>query len=414
MHCGLKKLAGLLIPALLYAVSAVLFIPVKVLGAPVDDFIASPAINAPWTSVFIVNLSTGDTLAAHNITKPLIPASIMKSVTIATLLGKTGPRYKYKTPVYMTGTVTDGVLNGNLLIEASGDPSVNTVFDPGSADFPEEIAFALSEKGIREIKGKIIISEKRFPGPVINAGWASGDLQHAYGTGTHGFNFEDNASGRKSVANPAAVFKSRLSAALSRYGITLENGNLPDKGKTPITEHKSSTLDEIMRSCMIRSDNQYAEAFLRTYGLECGPDGSTANGARKLLAEWKRRGAHMDSISVVDGSGLSRNNKLTARFMVDVMKSMWRDPYYASFMPLAGLQGTLKHLLPGTPLEGMLAMKTGSMNGVQCYAGYKLDEEYNPTHAVVIMMNRMADRSAARREVAGLLKALFLTGEETD
>ena len=57
-----------------------------------SDFISSPAINAPQTSVYIADLKNDTELVAHNVSTPLIPASIMKSVTIATLLEKVGPR----------------------------------------------------------------------------------------------------------------------------------------------------------------------------------------------------------------------------------------------------------------------------------------------------------------------------------
>ena len=74
---------------------------------------------------------------------------------------------------------------------------------------------------------------------------------------------------------------------------------------------------------------------------------------------------------------------------------------------MAGQEGTLKRFLAGTPLEGMIAMKTGSMNGIQCYAGYKLDEDYAPTHIVVVMMNDMTNRSVARSELEKLLLHVF-------
>lgn len=93
--------------------------------------------------------------------------------------------------------------------------------------------------------------------------------------------------------------------------------------------------------------------------------------------------------------------------MADVLRHMSGNPYYASFFPLAGQEGTLKKFLAGTPLDGEIAMKTGSMNGIQCYAGYKLDSEYAPTHIVVVMMNRLSNRASARAALQKLLLAAF-------
>lgn len=58
-------------------------------------------------------------------------------------------------------------------------------------------------------------------------------------------------------------------------------------------------------------------------------------------------------------------------------------------------------------------MKTGSMKGIQCYAGYKLDEDYAPTHVIVVMLNEMPNRSAAREAVARMLLDTFVAADTT-
>ena len=162
---------------------------------------------------------------------------------------------------------------------------------------------------------------------------------------------------------------------------------------------------------MMRSDNQYAESMLRTIAVRNGEKGSTDAGARLNSEFWKKKNVPMNGVRIVDGSGLSRSNRVTARFMAGVLEKMKHNPWYASFFPLAGQEGTLKNFLCGTPLEGYIAMKTGSMNGIQCYAGYKVDEDYAPTHAVVIMMNNMGSRSSARAAAARMLLEIFSEGD---
>lgn len=378
------------------------------LADAIGDFKASKAINQESTAVFIMDLKNNRTLASHNISKPLIPASIMKGVTVATLLDKVGPKFQFLTPVYTVGKISGGVLDGNLLVEAVGDPSINSKHQPDISDFAQEIAEALAGEGITRIRGSVLVDESDFPGPAVNPSWSSGDLPHYYGTGTHGFNFADNANGKKSVSDPVALFRSALMTAFAKAGIAIDNEKINvSSPKTLLFEHESASLDEIMRSCMMRSDNQYAEAFLRQVGLKYGGSGSTAEGTRQEMKYWTAKKASTDSVVIVDGSGLSRSNRLTAKFMADVLKKMAANPYYASFFPLAGQEGTLKNLLAGTPLEGYIAMKTGSMNGIQCYAGYKLDDDYSPTHVVVFIMNDLKDRTAARKEVEKLLLSLF-------
>lgn len=163
----------------------------------------------------------------------------------------------------------------------------------------------------------------------------------------------------------------------------------------------------------MRSDNQFAEALLRTLSRQSDGDGSTANGAETELKYWRKHRAPVDGVKIVDGSGLSRTNRMTARFMSHLLGEMSSDPWYASFFPLAGQEGTLRKFMAGTPLEGYLAMKTGSMRGIQCYAGYLLDDDYAPTHSIVVMFNNMSNRADSRAALADLLSALFIPDAAT-
>ena len=371
------------------------------------DFTGSAAINAPKTSVLVVDLDNGDEIVSYNAELPLIPASILKSVSTATLLDKVGHGFRYETHVKYTGRIRDGVLEGNLIVEASGDPSINTRHEPGSEDIVNEIVGWLRENRVRAIDGQIVVDESSFPGPAINPTWQKGDLPHAYGTGTHGFNYSDNASGDRSVSDPAAIFRSRLISTLNSSGVDVLGKTTDGWRRHLLGTHLSAPIDEIMRSCMMRSDNQFAEAILRTVGDKYGHEGSIARGADEEMKFWKHRKADTSGVNIVDGSGLSRANRVTARFMADVLSEMSDNPYYASFFPLAGQEGTLRKFLAGTPLEGYIAMKTGSMNGIQCYAGYKLNENYEPTHIVVVMMNDMKNRASARSQLEKLLLSTF-------
>lgn len=374
----------------------------------VDRFIKGGVADSSSVSVLILDLEDGKVLGSHNAAKPLIPASVMKCVTTATLLEETGEEWQYETPVYITGKIRDNVLEGNVIVEGAGDPSINTSHEPKSQNLVDEIVNSLRNRGINKIEGRIKIDEHRFAGPSVNPEWAKGDLPHSYGTGTHGFNFEDNASGKRSVQDPGGVFLTRLGAALARAGIEVGNQDISDKHKQELGMHRSATIDEIMRSCMMRSDNQFAEALLRTVSSAKGGDGSVADGARREMSYWKHKNLPMEDIRIVDGSGLSRGNRMTANFLGSVLKEMSTNPYYASFFPLAGQEGTLRRFLAGTPLEGYVAMKTGSMNGIQCYAGYKLDDDYAPTHVIVVMINNMRNRGTAREGVRKMLETIFL------
>lgn len=383
--------------------------------SPVETFTGCGSVDPNSVAVLVTDLKTGERIASHNADKPLVPASIMKAVTIATLLEEVGPDYRYHTKVYTDGPVRDGVLKGNLIVVASGDPSLNATCEPRSADILQEIRDGLRKKGVERIEGRLITNQDIFPGPCCPPSWASGDLSQSYGTGCHGLNFERNASGKRSVSNPAAVFENRLKGLLVSDGVVFDNQSIPEGERSLLVDHKSAPISEIMRSCMMRSDNLFAEAFLRTFAVAKGKKGATEEGAALETEKWRHEKLPLSGVTIVDGSGLSRSNRLTASFLDAVLRRMSGNVDYASFMPLAGQEGTLKNFLAGTPLDSYIAMKTGSMNGIQCYAGYKLDDDFAPTHSVVVMINNMGNRAAARGAVGKMLLSIFSPegGEET-
>lgn len=375
----------------------------------VERFVKASGIKPASVAVMITDLSDNKVIGSHNISTPLIPASIMKSVTTAALLNKVGPNYRYHTGIFIDGPLDMSILRGNLVIVGACDPSVNSMSEPYGQNIIEEITDALRLAGINKIEGKIIIDESEFAGSPRPDSWMAADFRESYGTGIHAFNFENNARGGRSVENPSSVFISRLKSALAKEMISIDEKDLGIGKRTQIFDHVSPPIDEIMRSCMMRSDNMFAEAMLRTYGKLEGKDGSTPSAANREYAFWVERKMPMEGVEIIDGSGLSRQNRVTAEFMNGILTQMSGDATYASFFPLAGQEGTLKKFLAETPLDSYIAMKTGSMKGIQCYAGYKLDEDYVPTHSVVIIMNDIVGkRDRVRKAAENMLLDIFI------
>lgn len=371
----------------------------------VNNFLKRSGVKPTSVSIKVVDLASGDVLAAHNTEKSLIPASIMKSVTTASLLQSVGPDWKYQTHIYIDGPSDFGYLRGNLIIAGACDPTINSEKEPYSLDIIDEICNALEYNRINRIEGDIIIDEEAFSGSSRPASWAAGDHKKYYGTGSHAFNYEDNVNGDFAVEHPKRVFMSHLKNALQNRGIELEEKHVTPGKRIHLLAHQSAPVEEIMRSCMVRSDNMFAESMLRTYGKIEGTDGSTDQAAIKELQFWKKKKLPLTGVKIVDGSGLSRQNRVTADFMAALLQTMSSDPYYASFFPLAGQEGTLKKFLAETELDSYIAMKTGSMNGIQCYAGYKLDDDYVPTHVVVIILN---DLPANKKRVVDAAQSFLL------
>jgi D-alanyl-D-alanine carboxypeptidase/D-alanyl-D-alanine-endopeptidase (penicillin-binding protein 4) len=121
------------------------------------------------------------------------------------------------------------------------------------------------------------------------------------------------------------------------------------------------------------SQNQIAEVFLRTIGLERTGVGTADSGRRVIerqLAEWK---IPSDGFVVRDGSGLSRSDYLSPEAIVDILDVMRRSPNFGLFfqsLPSAGVDGTIGSRMRGTAAQGNLHAKTGTLPMVRSLSGY--------------------------------------------
>lgn len=370
----------------------------------------SASLDPDATSIYIHDLDANRNIISHNADVPVVPASVMKCVTTAALQEVMPYTTSLITNVLTEGSVEKGTLRGNLVVLGCGDPSLADGRHTDHPDFIAMIAAALRERGIKTIEGQIVVDDSRFAAPATPDSWEKADLTQAYGTGCHAFNFAANASGKRAVENPAEIFKTRLTEALQTRGITLSTTAQPAAGgkRELLVKYESPVLGQLMQSCMFRSDNLYAEAFMRLFGVKSGTDGGYKSSAQAAASYWKMKGLPTDGITIADGSGLSRSNRLTATFLGNVLNMMMWDPTYVSFFPLVGEEGTVKNFMKSTPLASYLAVKTGSMNGIQSYAGYLLDEDFVPTHTVVIISNNLKNRSGFRAALSEFLHAVLL------
>jgi len=142
------------------------------------------------------------------------------------------------------------------------------------------------------------------------------------------------------------------------------------------TEFVSDSLGGILSQLLKPSDNQIAESLLRTLGREKGRTGSAREGLRVIqstLSEW---GIAPGAISLTDGSGLSRYNQVTPNAVSRLLRTMWRQPEFATFadaLPIAGVDGTLEARMLGMPAAGNVRAKTGSLSSVRALSGYLTD-----------------------------------------
>ncbi len=427
-----------------------------------DNPLVLPNSGKAKVGLYIENLSTGEVLYDVNGDVPMIPASVTKALTSATILSMRPSNSCFETMILADGFIDDGVLKGDVKIKAVGDPTIESAYFEEYAGFSDSIVAGLKRLGIFEIEGAVVVDDSAVPYEKVPGGWLDEDIVWPYGAAHSAVNFKDNKfiltlpSRRTEPHVPGLrvshtnskgklkVDRKRDSDEILSSGVVPKRGQSmtlsnPDPTRTLIhnvtecirgsgikvgdkplgntavpTEvytHRSPEFIDVLRSLMFRSDNLMAESMLRAFA----PEESRTEAAKRELQLWAVRDVDTCGIVVEDGSGLSRNNRLTPYFLADIFVWMCghtRSSEYVSLFPKAGMDGTMKNFLVGTPLEGRVAMKTGSMKGVQSYAGYLLDDAGMPTHVIVVMVNDFkCARGKLKTEVENLLLRTFAPGQ---
>jgi serine-type D-Ala-D-Ala carboxypeptidase/endopeptidase (penicillin-binding protein 4) len=138
---------------------------------------------------------------------------------------------------------------------------------------------------------------------------------------------------------------------------------------TELHTHTSPSLERMVYFTNTRSNNHYAESFLATLGK-----GNTNSGIAAVKNYWDKRGLDASELFMVDGSGLSRANTVTANVLTQLLAKMARDSVnYKSFynsLPIAGKNGSMTNIGKGTFIENNMRAKTGYINRVRTYCGY--------------------------------------------
>jgi D-alanyl-D-alanine carboxypeptidase/D-alanyl-D-alanine-endopeptidase (penicillin-binding protein 4) len=184
---------------------------------------------------------------------------------------------------------------------------------------------------------------------------------------------------RLAVPRPAVFAAQTLRKALARRGIRV-TGRIR-QGRTPAAAHQltalqSPPLRQLLAAMNKASDNLKAEVFLRLLGLADGQTrggASAASGLRREMSFLNHIGIGEDELILVDGSGLSRLNLATPDAIVRLLVSMWSHRYggvWRSSLPVAGVDGTLRRRMVGTPAQGRVFAKTGYLSHVSALSGY--------------------------------------------
>ncbi|WP_223558716.1 D-alanyl-D-alanine carboxypeptidase/D-alanyl-D-alanine-endopeptidase [Chryseobacterium lathyri] len=385
----------------------------------VNTMMTDPVLkNANWGFV-VYDPKTKKVISSYNENTPLVPASTTKLLTTETALSLLGENYRWMTQLEYSGTIDEnGVLNGNLYLIGSGDPSLGT--NKAGAwsyrDIISDFMGGLSREGIRKVNGDIIIQTALFKGNITrlpeNVVWLENNNYYL----PVGTTREINPANEKLIMKKSGLASEKKYFYMSPYAnqmvyaekyegdgflttklpdapaylantfrTTLVKSGIGVTGKvTPrmtdaapesrklVSAYKSPTLADIIFYTNQHSDNSLAEALLKTVGFQKMGDQTSESGRIVVTNHLKEESFDMMGLNYMDGSGLSRNNNVTPISQVKFLTSLMDEKYYKVYftsLPVGGQSGTLKRMFIGTG-NGQVFAKTGTLNKVKTLAGY--------------------------------------------
>ncbi len=206
------------------------------------------------------------------------------------------------------------------------------------------------------------------------------------------------------------IFRQLWSGMGGRLSGTVRDGQVPQNARLLYTGH-SPPLAEIIRSINKFSNNVMARELLLTLGADLqGPPGTIKNGA-KVVRDWlARNNLSFPELVVDNGSGLSRQARISARHLADLLLTAYRSPYMPEFfasLPILAVDGTMKQRLDGSPLAGQAHLKTGSLDGVRSTAGIMQDAKGRRMIIVSLHNDPRADTAAGEAVQNALLRWVY-------
>lgn len=327
-----------------------------------------PQIDA--TSCVAVSVD-GMPVGGANTDLSLRPASNVKILTAAVALEVLGADYTYTTEV--RGTLVNGVVTGDLWFVGSGDPVLsnewwkgpNTKYPPFNVTSVEQLAANIRDAGVTRVDGAVVGDPSRYDDEWYAPSWGD-DVRFTEGGPISALLVDDSRESNTVSSNdPAVGAATVLTQALRDVGVQV--AGQPTKGVAPadaaaVASITSQPLSAILAEMLTTSDNNTAEMVLKEVGVQAGTGGTREAGLAVVASTLQSWGVPTAEMVLVDGSGLSDDNRLTCASLLAVVQHQSVDDPVGQGLAVAGAAGgTLADAFVGTELEGVLRGKTGTL-----------------------------------------------------
>jgi D-alanyl-D-alanine carboxypeptidase/D-alanyl-D-alanine-endopeptidase (penicillin-binding protein 4) len=303
--------------------------------------------------------STGKALERHHDDLALVPASTTKVVTTYALLKTLKPDFTLETEVW--GDLQGGVVQGDLVFKGGGDPLF-------TSERIWMLAQALRKEGVQRITGSIRLDQSAFDDQREPQGWenTSGDTLPTVLPLSVNFNRDEDGRVAK---DPERLSRETLHRILQESGIAIEgrSGGLGVPRK--LLGWSSPPLRSLVMDINKWSNNFMVEMLVRGFG-----GGSWPRGVQRIQGFYResfRLGPEV--VRITDGSGLSKENRLSARTLAIILRGAYYDfevgpEFVASLKIIGGEPWKLR--VKDTNLTRRVRVKTGHLDRVTSLCGY--------------------------------------------
>ncbi|MGN6868941.1 MAG: D-alanyl-D-alanine carboxypeptidase/D-alanyl-D-alanine endopeptidase [Solirubrobacteraceae bacterium] len=331
----------------------------------------------PDSGALVYDLTAKQTLFAlrPNVGRP--PASLEKLYTTVALLSELGPTAELTTTLVGAGHLgPGGVWHGDLYLHGGGDPTLgdggfNRDWEQGFGPTANQLVGQLSEQGIRKVTGQVIGDGTLFDPLRGGPATAYGPDIPDFGGQLAGLTYDHGATS-KGLSPPAFAAKElvlTMRGSHIKARAAKRTGPAPANAQTLATV-QSPPLSVLLRLMDVPSDDFFAEMLTKQLGVRFGSGGSIQAGAQVISEAISSFGLHPN---IVDGSGLSRDDRSSPGQVVALLRTMWTTPIghvLQASLPVVGVSGTVRRIAAHTVAQGRCTAKTGTLNYVTNLAGY--------------------------------------------
>lgn len=408
---------------------------VRTLAAGVEKALSAPQLRGAHAGIAIVDPASGEVAYQRDLDGAFIPASSLKVLLGAAGLEILGPQYRAQTDVFAHGGIAPGLLIGDLYLRGGGDPllldkdlsaaadavvhaGINRIsgrvyYDSSRfngrqyangwpiEDLPRFFeapisALSLDENVLPMYLAPSTLGERARITPlvaqtdvsVVNAlltvaAGANEQFDCARDLGTNvvrvvGSIRENNPGARLgcSVVDGAHYAATAFAALLQQRGVQFSGGvnvRAVPTDSTLLWRHDSIPYGDLLAKILQPSDNFAADVVLKQLAVQQGRPGGFAEGVSALNAFAADVGVDPLSMALVDGSGLSPDNRISPRALATILAFEAGSPMFNLFrnaLPVAGASGTLANRFLASPARGNVFAKPGTLPHVSTLAGY--------------------------------------------